>query len=484
MGRSLTEVVQQQTASGGTYRDPWKMPCFAVWSMEHSNGGGGFFLYDHNLQSIKNVRGNGSNHYGSYRTYNDQASEFMQNYASHQHYETTGDASSNSERPSLTSFVGYLGHVTFTQAAEGSDGGWVKCGPSGANRSGQGFRDVNVIVNETKQDYAWFTTHSGGNHHLRFSQRSATTYHSDYESGYGGYINVGCAWSQSMYGGSCYNKKTDKICFMETNTGHQFKPIIYSNVPDIRTIATNYNPYYKVTQRNDGYSEHTVGELYDFFNNSGNRVEYASSSGKPHNNTNEDNYRCITVLCDNDRVVMFQMIPHYGCWTCRWDTNGNSEGNVWSASWTTTYGYESGDKFGVRWQVSSDGKYVFAYCPSYYYGCGIMGVLVRVSDGKLLYTHHNDSSYGHQPCPIGKSDFLMARQVNSDGGEGMYYRVIRTEREFHRLNDTNNFNSQDNMRTRMIDTPFYSTAYPGLIPAYYDTSAFETQIPDAETAFN
>ena len=78
----------------------------------------------------------------------------------------------------------------------------------------------------------------------------------------------------------------------------------------------------------------------------------------------------------------------------------------------------------------------------------------------------------------------MARQVNTDGGPGMYYRVIRTKREMHRVNDRGNFNGQDNMRTYMLDTPFYSTAYPALIPAYYDTSLFSTQIPDVETVMD
>ena len=239
-----------------------------------------------------------------------------------------------------------------------------------------------------------------------------------------------------------------------------------------------------ITEQNNGISENSTGSLYTYFNTSSNRTTYDNSSGKPTNNTNEDNYRCITVLCDNDRVVMFQMIPHYGCWTCRWNTSGNSEGNIWSSSHTTSYGYEQGDKFGVRWVVSSSGEYVIAYCPSYYYGSGLMCVMVRVSDGKVIYGYHHDGSYGHQFAPLGKHDFVCAMQVNTDGGSGMYYRVIRSKREMMRLGDLGNFNPRDNMRTYVIDTPFYSTAYPAMIPAYYDTSLFDSQIPDAETVFD
>ena len=485
MGRSLTEVVQQQTSSGGgTRSDPWQQPCFTVYSQEHSDGGGGFFSYDHNLNMLSNVRGTGSNHYGSYRTYSSQASEFQQSHAGNSVFEPTGDASSNNERPSLTSFVGYLGHIMFMPPQPNGFGGWCRNGNPAQGRSGEAFRDVNGIVGETKQDYAWFTQHSGGNHLVRFMQRSANTYYSDRSSGYGGYIQVGCAWSQSMYGGGCYNARTKKILFMETNTGHAFKPVVYSNAPDIRAISTSTNPFYNLTPRNSSYSEHTTGELYDYFNNSANRTVYSTSSGKPTNNDSEDNYRCASCLCDNDKVVMFQMIPHYGCWTCRWNADGTTEGNIYNASHTTSYGYPNGNQFGVRWQVSSDGDYWFAYCPTYYYGAGMFGVLVRVKDGKTLYINASDSSYGHQICPLGKSDFLMARQVNSDGGPGMYYRVIRTKREMMRLNDLSNFNGQDNMRTYMIDTPYYSTAYPGLIPAFYDTHLFTTQTPDVETVMD
>lgn len=479
MGRSLTQVAQAKS-SGGTRSDPWCQPCFTTYSMEHSNGGGGFFTYDHNLNLLSNVRGNGGNHYGSYRTYTDQASEFMNNYASSTSYETTGTANSNSERPSLNSFVGYLGHQQFTPAQPGGFGGWLRNGPPGQDRAGDAFRDCCVIVGETKQDYAWFIHHNGGTNQVRFTQRSANTYYSDRESGYGGYMNISCAWSQSMHGAGCYNKKQNKLLIMETNGSHQFRPTIYSNVPDIRAVATNNNPHYKETEQYNGQDEHSSGALYDFFDNSNNRVQYDTSSGKPHNNTNEDNYRGIPVLCDNGKVVFFQMIPHYGAWVHRWNADGTSEGNIWNSSWTTSYGYEQGRRWGARWQVTSDGRYVFAYCPAYYYGCGQYGVLIRVSDGKILQTHNHDSTYGYQIAPLGKSDWVMNRSVNTDGGQGMYYRVIRSEREMERLNDTDNFNSADNMRTHMIDTPYYSTAYPALIPAYYDTHLFSTEIDDAD----
>ena len=54
---------------------------------------------------------------------------------------------------------------------------------------------------------------------------------------------------------------------------------------------------------------------------------------------------------------------------------------TWDQGWTTTYGYEQGNRFGSRWQVSSDGDYWWAWCLPYYYGSGIYFLVVRVSDG-------------------------------------------------------------------------------------------------------
>ena len=53
------------------------------------------------------------------------------------------------------------------------------------------------------------------------------------------------------------------------------------------------------------------------------------------------------MLCDNDRLVMFQMIPSYGSWVARWnsptvDGNGNCQGSVQNMSWTTSYGVDQG----------------------------------------------------------------------------------------------------------------------------------------------
>ena len=84
MGRSLTQVAQTSSGGGLSHHpeDPYTQPCFSVWSMEYSDGGGGFFTYDHSMNMINHFRGD-DNGYGSYRTHGNGASEFYDAWAGH-----------------------------------------------------------------------------------------------------------------------------------------------------------------------------------------------------------------------------------------------------------------------------------------------------------------------------------------------------------------------------------------------------------------
>ena len=479
MGRSLTtKPVSTGSGSSDPFQDPHQQACFSVYSMEYGGGGGGFFMYDHNLNQMSHHRGDGNQAYSNYRTYSEPASEFMQNYHGWTGWQTTSHMNSNSERCSGTSFVGYLGHTHFTPASKhSSTGGWVRNAHNGYEYAGRGFRDCNVIVNETHQDWAWFGQHSGGNTRLRFMQRSTNIYWHAHQYDHYAKVDANCKWSQGMYGGCCYNKKTNKVCIMESGGSYNQRPVVFENVPDLRQHALRgiHSDFDYQAEQTNSYSWNT-SRLADVFNSQGqyanNYTTYSDHSNKPTNQTDEDNWRGITVLCDNDKVVMFQMIPHYGSWIHRWDASGNAEGNIRSMSHTTSYGIDQGSRYGARWQVTSDGRYVAAYCPSYYYGSGFQCAWIRVSDGKILYHEYNDGTYGYQICPIGKSNFLMQASWNSDGAPGMYYSVVNMDRYFHDYNENDHLDPINWCSSWMIDTPYYSTAYPTIIPAQYDTSLF------------
>tara|TARA_B100001250_G_scaffold253171_1_gene217695 strand:+ start:801 stop:2279 length:1479 start_codon:yes stop_codon:yes gene_type:complete len=482
MGRSLTQTASTGSGGGLSHHpeDPYTQPCFSVWSMEYGDGGGGFFMYDHNFNSISKFRGDGNQAYSNYRTYSSSASEFMQNYHGWQGWQTTSHMNSNSERSSGTQTVGYLGHTHFTPPGKNSSsGGWVRQANNGYEYAGRAFRDVNVIVNETHQDYAFFTKHEGGSQRNCLMPRSANLYWNAEQYSMHSRFTTNCQWSQGMYGSACYNPKTKKVCFMETNTSYTFRPVVYSNVPDMRAYA--HNSCYQ--DEADSYSDKSWNDnvLTTFYNSSSNRTLYAQSQSKPSNQTSEDNYRCITVLCDNDKVVMFQMIPSYGAWTHRWDSSGNSEGRIWYSSWTTSYGHEQGSRYGARWQVSSDGRYIFAYCAAYYYGSGLYFTAIRVSDGKCIHGVHTDSSYGYPIVPVGKSNFCMFPTYNTDGAPGVYYCLMDMDRWFHDYTDNTTLSPWNWQSSWMIDGAYHSTSYPGIVPCRYDTSLFNNALPNHTT---
>ena len=172
------------------------------------------------------------------------------------------------------------------------------------------------------------------------------------------------------------------------------------------------------------------------------------------------------------------MLCHSGAWVHRWDANGNAEGNRRHYSGTTSYGRDQGERWGMRWSVTSDGRYLCAYCPYYYYGSGWLGAFIRVSDGKWLWDQKTDTSYGYQICPIGKSSFFMNSSYNSDGGYGMYHTMANMDQQFAERSDGDRISSHffTSEEHSSIETAYHSTSYPALVPAIYDTHAFTTQV--------
>ena len=174
------------------------------------------------------------------------------------------------------------------------------------------------------------------------------------------------------------------------------------------------------------------------------------------------------------------MLPSYGVCLEHWNSSGNYQGRVWEQSWTTSYGYEQGTdgRFGSRWQVSSDGEYFWAWCPSYYYGSGIYWICIRISDGKWGRFYNTDSSHGRQPCPIGKNNMFWSYSHNKDN-PGLYFQVYEMPNMFAKHNNGDNWSQMDSSwSSYLLDTPGNSTGYPTIIPALYNTSLFSTQFTE------
>lgn len=486
MGRRIT--IQESGGGGGTgnahKEDPFDQPCFSAYNGSY-NYSTGWFTWDHNLNVHNWIIGD-NNGYSQYRSDNSsQNTEFINEQGSDNWFNTWNEPSSSTDRVNLICYAGYLGHQNFLNGScRGSATPWF-VHTNGSSYRSYGFRDVCTLPGETNQDYAVFVQWGGT---LRMCQRSSSEYWMGYNYGKLPYVDVPDGWSNQMYGGGSYNRKTKKMVFMETNDSYTYQPWLWENVPNLRAVANNGGNFeYDHAERYSGYS---TSSLQAYFNQTSNRKTggYANSgyydyaSGKPTNQTTEDQRRCITVLCDNDRIVMFQMIPSYGAWACRWnsptvDGNGNS-GNLYTWNGTTSYGIDQGERYGARWTMTSDGRYIAMYCPYYYYGSGIFIAVTRVSDGKTLRSSWSTSSESVIPVPFGKSNFLMVSSRNTDGGQGIRFTQFNCDYRFGVGNDVSDPDmiGAIDASSYQFDSTYYTTSYPGIIPAIYNTSLFNTEL--------
>ena len=134
------------------------------------------------------------------------------------------------------------------------------------------------------------------------------------------------------------------------------------------------------------------------------------SSGTITNYTTSDRYYGQIVLCDNDTVIA----------GCKYVQGASQKGNVFRRMIKNSAGteYEFDTKYyyacnnpleseysNISTITSNDGKYVMMYGSYYYYGSGITGVLIRVSDGAMLKFHDNQTSRGYNIIPIKHDQF-------------------------------------------------------------------------------
>jgi len=456
LGNSLTTY---------TSSNPYRQPCFAIWTSYSSQGG--FSIFDHNYNCIGRYTMSNSGSKAS--TMNSTAApENFDTYSNSQHINTQFVISTNSNTSKGTACNGYLGNLAFSMG--GGYAGDVVGTTSYNTYRAQAFRDVGTIVNETDQRYAiWWLSDR-----MIIGPRSANWYGWNQNALNAQRVTVSSkqsGFTSTKYGSSSYNAKTNQLCVLEANGAYVWRPTVYNNVP--RLIRYVENTYVGMADQAAARDQYTGSDLYTFFNTPANySLTYAQWTGKPSNANAEDNQRVIPVMCDDGKIVSFQMIPSYGAWVHRWNANGTAAGSVRNMSWTTSYGIDQGPQFGARWCVSSDGRYVLAYCASYYYNCGYHAALIRVSDGKVLWDQSLDSQYGFCFHPIGKSGFACYRDVNNDGGTGNYEQYIDADYMMLQNADNAQVNFGRSNITQLRGGNWYSTDYPARIPLIYDTKLF------------
>lgn len=480
MARRISTI---QSATSKKLTNPYSQPAFTCYGMNHSHGGG-YWSYDHNMNLINSDFGDGSHSYGSFRTHSTGSSQFFEQTSSHSEIQTDNTPSSSSDRAAGTNMIGYLGHQSHARASSRSSiGGWAGSnGNGGRDRRGVGFRDCGVIVNETHQDYAIFGRHAGtSGTYLHCGLRSAHGYYTKMQNGTSGFeilIPPRSPGGRGVYGGICYNPKIKKLLVIESDGSYNHRAVIWNNVPDLRQFA-HLGANYAYSGLGDSYSAQTGGRglLYDYFQTSSNATVYTINNfnTNSYSGADEANWRPVPILNDDLSVNVFTMTPSDGALIYGWNADGTPTGVKKRFSWTTSYGYGHGSGFGSRWTVTSDGKYVAAYCPSYYYQSGAHVGLFRVSDGKYLTFQTNDSTHGRYILPIGKSDMVWGYTHNTDSGRGVLLHTVNIPQEFSIKNNGDEIPLDNYWMDYYFEAGTHSTCYPVIIPAHYDTSLFNDQ---------
>jgi hypothetical protein len=455
------------TLTNYTPSNAYLQAAFAVWS---SNGSyGGYSIYDHNYNCIgRFMLGNNNRGGGGAVMSSTGAPSSEDNY--------NGRYARTNELPDTVSdcfsqgapSAGFLGNLSHAMGS-GFAGDLIR-NSTEMTRRAQAFRDVGTVVNESDQVYAIFNNSA----EISVGPRSATWYGFQRFSLGKGYVTVttkNSGYNNTRYGRVSYNAKTNQLCIIESNGSYVHKPVVYNNVPRLSQYSNR--EFFGTTEQLAAFTQATSSNLYTYFNTAANySTAYAASTGKPTNNGTEDNYRGVPVMCDNGKIVFAQMIPSYGFWVHRWGTTGLSEGAIVAQSNTTSFGIDSGVHFGIRFVVSSDGRYVMAYCASYYFQAGIYCALIRVSDGKTIYDFEHPNSFGYQFTPIGKSDFMCQNGDNSDSGNALRFQHIASDWLMNTTADSARANIVRTQASQIIGSNRNSTDYPCIVPLMYDTKPF------------
>ena len=438
---TFNALKQYQRRIDSDLLDPWKRPAFAVVTMS-SSAPWGTVVYNHYLQELCRQHYNDSGYMQG--STSSLGTEFFNNWYSYG--QTNSNISStDTSYGDGTARCGHLGHIALGIGPDGSMIGR----PS--PYAGTALRNVGVWVNnKTNKNLALFME----NQYAGVAPRAIAPGRLTGTEGWH------LAWTNTKfyaqnnfgtynkYGMIGYNEKTGTLVINENkNGGTSMRLHVYSNVPPFDISASNRRAWFNNL-------DETKHIFYDWTANS---AGYAESL-----------YRGIVIPCDDGKIIIVRMEPSNYCMLDRFTPNGAggyTKEATHTLSTTTTYGMESADRNGIRFQISNDGKYVICYQPYYYYGAGAEVFLIRVSDGKYAFLQYQDSSYGRSFAPIRDSDFMISYSPNSDSGYGIYMSHIDTRTVFQAIADKGDMSSKvPGFNVYIFDSAYHSTNYPYIVP--------------------
>ncbi|MBF0454935.1 MAG: hypothetical protein HQL72_09015 [Magnetococcales bacterium] len=421
--------------------DPWKKPAFAVVSV-NSSSYWGTVVYNHYLQEM--ARKNYMADTYHQETTSNNATEFF-----NIHYQwgqtDSGPGTSSSSYGNLTSRCGHIGHIALGVGPDGTMIGRHQ------TASGMALRNVGVWVNnQTNKNLALFME----NQYAAISPRSvAMSYRMSYEGNHiawtnSKFYNQNGYGTRNKWGMIGYNEKTRTLVINEnTAASTAMRLHIYTDVDPINVDADDRRSWFD----NIDEANHTT---FDWTANDASNIE--------------SYYRAVVVPCDDGKIIIVRMAPSSYGMLDRFTPDGAgsyTKETTHTLSTTTAYGAEQGSHYGVRFQISNDGKYILTYQPYYYYGGGAEVFLIRVSDGQYAYLQHQDSSNGRSFVPIREKGFLMTQSIDADSGAGMSSSHIDPALIFRDIADKANMSGKiPDFGSQLLDSAYTSTNYPFIVP--------------------
>jgi len=232
-------------------------------------------------------------------------------------------------------------------------------------------------------------------------------------------------YHNSGYGLTAFNANTNKFAYIETEangTSYNWNPKLYTinQGKDLRDICLGRVEVsgYDVNPVSEGIMTLQIDSDLDF--------KTASQDDKAVNNySTYDRYHGKVVLCDNDTMIISTPYDHShspkGLAIRRIVKNSANDGYEYDAMkwWDGSTPYTSADYGGGIVSVTNDGKYAALFHSYYYYGAGISGALIRVSDGAMLPFRYTDTSRGFNAIPIKHDKFIFSRQYASNAHHQM-----------------------------------------------------------------
>jgi hypothetical protein len=274
----------------------------------------------------------------------------------------------------------------------------------------------------------------------------------------------------TSYGMVGYNDRTRTLVAMEAkDTSNNYRMHIWKNTGTDRSLnVSNYHTgtlHLFLSEAKSGLTEggDASYEFKDF--------QWQANSSQSYN---ESRYRIRVIPGDNGVVGLARFVPsnvtHYATYTPSTSTLLTSYNTI---SLTTSYGIDSGGKYGMRHQITWNNKWVAAYSQYHFYSNGINVFFIDSYDPRNYFVGQNaDTNNGCQLVPYKEDKFMFNRSVenaNSPDGSGIRLYIIDPQGAANgRLTNSTiatggTIPLTANQMIGIFDTRYTSTLYPVLV---------------------